>query len=105
MSLHFISYIYLVGNFKALTQFIQIKLCSYLSKYICFILYVSQKQHICILTFYLQLKAIFHQFRIENLSNECEKQRKTREKGEHEMTELEQVVQKKANEVEELNTR
>nr|XP_034301660.1 golgin subfamily A member 4 isoform X4 [Crassostrea gigas] len=42
---------------------------------------------------------------IENLSNECEKQRQTREKGEHEMTELEQVVQKKANEVEELNTR
>lgn len=48
---------------------------------------------------------MFRQFRIENLTKECEKQRGTREKGEHEMTELEQVVQTKTNEVEELNTR
>lgn len=67
--------------------------------------FTSQLQHISILSFYLQSKAIFHQFRIENLSKECEKQRRTREKGEHEMTELEQMVQKKKNEVEELNTR
>lgn len=48
---------------------------------------------------------MFCQFRIETLSKECEKQRRTREKGEHEMTELEQVVQKKTNEVEELTTK
>lgn len=39
------------------------------------------------------------------MSKECEKQRQTREKSEHEMTELEQVVQKKTNEMEALNAR
>lgn len=48
---------------------------------------------------------MFCQFRIETLSKECEKQGRAREKGEHEMTELEQVVQKKTNEVEELTTK
>lgn len=39
------------------------------------------------------------------MSKECEKQRQNRETDVHEVTELEQVVQRKKNEVDELNTR
>lgn len=57
------------------------------------------------LSLYFLSKSNLHQFRIENLSKECEKQRQNRETDVHEVTELEQVVQRKKNEVDELNTR